>query len=299
MGIAIQARALIAATLLGATLAPFPVRAASEAVVLEPTMAWNVDWAANYCTLQRTFGTEEAPLLLRINSYQPGYAFEFFIAGEQTRPLGKRGSLAMTFGDHGPFDIEHPKLADSANFGPGFIFSENIHEADRTSGDEILPDQDKPMPVADPAFDAGLRSITLSSNGHSLELRTGPLAAALKAMRSCVDNMVASWGLDPAVQAGGNRMARPRDTARLAKRIQAFYPPAQARKGENGWLSLLAMIDATGKPTSCKIQLTYADSAFNDQPCKVVMDSHFEPALDARGQPVASFWRTTINYLLT
>jgi hypothetical protein len=52
-----------------------------------------------------------------------------------------------------------------------------------------------------------------------------------------------------------------------------------------------------GMPVSCAVRTGEADLAFERAACSTMMDySRFQPALDASGAPVASYFTTTIVY---
>lgn len=286
--------------LTGMATVPQSASAAPKPTVLEPNTAWNVNWNENFCTLQRVFGTGDQLLLLRMNSYEPGYRFEFFVTGPQIAAFVARDDITLQFGANAPLEVPFGQSAKTDSFGPAIIFGMDIRserpENSKDANSDDSEESGKPPVAADPAFDATLDGIMLTRHRQQIKLETHAMAGALKALRSCVDGMMSNWGLDPAVQSHLMRSAKPRNRRDMVRRIQAFYPLSQAVRGHQGRLSVFAIVDESGKPRSCNAQATYSDAAFSKQPCEIIMETQFEPALDAQGQPVASYFQTMIFY---
>jgi hypothetical protein len=60
------------------------------------------------------------------------------------------------------------------------------------------------------------------------------------------------------------------------------------------------MIATDGKPSSCDVQIEAPSPSFQKTACDVLMRyAKFEPALDAQGQPIASYFITGILYRLS
>lgn len=299
----IASMAAAAAMLTGMATVPQSASAAPKPTVLEPNTAWNVNWNENFCTLQRVFGTGDQLLLLRMNSYEPGYRFEFFVTGPQMAGFVAGDDITLQIGAHAPLELPSVQSAKTGSLGPGIIFSTDIRSGQQKNPEgrntDAAEESGKPPIVSDPPFDATLDGVTLARHGQQIKLETHAMAGALKALRSCVDGMMSNWGLDPAVQSHLMRTAKPANRRDMVRRIQAYYPLTQAMQGQQGRLSVIALVDVTGKPTSCNVQIAYSDPAFSKQPCEIIMETQFEPALDAQGKPVPSYYQTTINYSMS
>jgi TonB family protein len=119
----------------------------------------------------------------------------------------------------------------------------------------------------------------------------------MAAMRTCLDELLEHWGLDAAIQRTLSRSAHPVDQMGWARRVQASYPPELLRAGRSGVVNIRLIIGADGKPVSCMSNKDSPDRAFEEHACETTMRAaRFEPALDASGAPVASYFTTVIAY---
>ena len=70
------------------------------------------------------------------------------------------------------------------------------------------------------------------------------------------------------------------------------------RRGE-AFFRLLVLVDAAGAPTRCTAPEKTAEEVFKQAACGVIMQSaRFEPAIDAEGTPIASFYSMAMTYSL-
>jgi len=157
---------------------------------------------------------------------------------------------------------------------------------------------DGTAPVA-PPYDratelAAARGITALSltEGLSLPVRfeTGSLAPPIEVMQACTDDLVKFWGLDPDQHKTMTAVAvaNPVPGGVLPMGTIPFTEFAKFGGGAN---QVRLMIGADGKPTSCAIYQPTLDAALNDRICKMIVDkATFQPARDAAGQPMATYW---------
>lgn len=69
------------------------------------------------------------------------------------------------------------------------------------------------------------------------------------------------------------------------------------RQGKRAIVHFRLNVDAAGQPTACHIQQSTRPKAFDDAVCKAIMrNARFDPALDAEGQPVASYWLNSVVF---
>lgn len=261
-----------------------PVQAASREQVVTGTSKWVVDWRPQYCVVQRIFGSDGQSMYFQMNQYGPGDRFEFALTGKALRPFVNGDTVGVSFGKDGPPKEVRFQRADSDEYGPGMIFSTSYrvsaHEGD-TAATGMPADVDR---------------IILHRGKRRLVIGTGPLKGVMAAANKCASDLVSTWGLDPAVQATLSRNASAQDLGALAKAVQQHYPPALAGRGKQARVNIHALIGADGAVTDCSVQQSYNDPKFDGLACKEVQKFLFDPALDAQGNPVASYWNTTIIY---
>lgn len=73
----------------------------------------------------------------------------------------------------------------------------------------------------------------------------------------------------------------------------------QASRGQQGRVNVRLLVAATGRPTDCKVVRSYNEPAFDKLACeKLLRYGRFEPALDASGTAVPSYYATTVVWFI-
>ncbi|MFC0684383.1 energy transducer TonB [Novosphingobium clariflavum] len=257
---------------------------AEEPVELAPQTPWNVEWAENHCTLQRVFGPVDSPFSLRLNLYAPADNYEVLMVGKQLRPLHPAiaTTLVLDTGMRPPMRISRWQNPVSDNQEPAILLT---LERENTQAK-------RPQAVAVGAEFGRTTRLRLESDGKVIVLNTGPMAQVLNALDTCSIDLVAEWGLDPEIQKSLSRHVKIKGIDPLN------YPLNSMRKGSEARVSMHMLIDAEGKPTKCEIAQSYSTKLFEQEVCAKMLGTRFEPALDANGIPVASYFATTISFVL-
>ncbi|GAA0265421.1 hypothetical protein GCM10009127_00810 [Alteraurantiacibacter aestuarii] len=145
--------------------------------------------------------------------------------------------------------------------------------------------------AAELEFAAGINGIAFDEGLlRGFSLQTGSLRAPLEALQTCMDDLLVTWGLDYEKHRTMTRRAAPVGQAfewipRGTVGFQEFGAFGGARN------PFRVMIDAQGKPTSCTVHWPSLAERKNEAICKGIMENgSFTPALDADGQPMASYW---------
>lgn len=96
-------------------------------------------------------------------------------------------------------------------------------------------------------------------------------------------------GGGPGGGGGGGVAVRPRIVRQLSNRD---YPAAiQARWPRGGRIDARVRVEPNGRASACDVQRSYGDRAADDITCRLIMErAVFEPARDAQGRPVASWY---------
>lgn len=280
--------------------------ASAEEVVLQPTSAWTLDFADEKCSLVRDFGSlDKDGLGLRIDSYGSLTSFQISIIGDRvprTRNAFSLINFAFSPDQEKRRDLTaiHGQIAGYrfAQFEMTFIPLEQDWRGAFTPGwrltDETLAQAAKPK-AADPAFERTVDSIMVElRRGKEVRLNTGPMGPPMEAMRTCVDDLRKTWGLDPVEQRALTRKAHP--DADAVKNVMQDFPRDLLARGINGYLPLRVMVDAEGNATECVVQVPAAPEPFRKAACSN-LGTEFNPALDDSGQPVASFYQTAVVYM--
>jgi hypothetical protein len=275
----------------------------THSAVYEPSSKWVLDYAEERCTLARNFGSGAEVVFLRIDSFGSETGFRLTLAGKGVPQPGVpaiAGSYRLTSDpedrDVGMFlgTLGEDKLP-AASLAISFLPYTEIADGQRMSTVErqaYLLRRNRP----EPAFDARVDSIRIGfGKGRSIELHLENMAKPIEAMRACIDDLYKSWGMDPQAQRSLSRLAQPLPST--LKHVQKNYPDAALMRGVNAIVPVRLLIDANGAAKTCVVQSPDAPAEFKQAVCDN-LSGKFAPALDAAGEPVASMYNTTVQYLI-
>lgn len=279
--------------------------------VVEPSTPWGINYGTDSCRLSRIFGTGKARTLFYIEKYGISGNFTELMAGE---PLSRFGRLGAALRFSNGSGVEEPLAGQFEDFGPAFVSnSGNFFPKDliitrilkpKSQPDPASPtDADDSSKIAHPSLSPEmLHDITWveASRGRtSLRLATGPMDQPMAALEKCVDDLVSSWGVDPAQVRSARQDPRPLPETfkRVALTIQTSYPEAAIRARESATLSVRLVIDATGHVESCHILHITTATNFDNSACtEFQKHGRFTPAVGADGRPFKSIYTAAIVY---
>ena len=122
----------------------------------------------------------------------------------------------------------------------------------------------------------------------------GPLAALDK----CADDLLTSWGLDAEKHKNLRQEAKPMKSPGKWI-VSSDYPLDMLMAGQPALVNFRLNIGTDGIPVSCHIQTTTRPKEFDKAVCKSVMRrARFSPALDAQGQPIATYFQSAVRFQL-
>ncbi|MCJ2182015.1 hypothetical protein MTR62_04760 [Novosphingobium sp. 1949] len=268
---------------------------ASEPIALElqPSSSWNADWGQDRCTLLRTFGDGNGDVLLRIRSAAPGNVYHFELIGKALAPFKDlQGQALVRFGNEGDELARGTEFVALEGDRYALVFSSGVdfqqhrgHAPNATKAK--LGQEDWPLETDKLAR---VTSIAIREKERSLTLHSGSLVEALNALSICTDDLARSASVNPAPLATLSQRTRLSNGASIVP-----GPTDQKKLGRtNGSVDILAAIDETGKPLSCRSPVLTANKELLDAVCRSVMAAKFEPALDADGKRVADFYRVSV-----
>lgn len=280
---------------------------ARDVLRLQPSTRWVLDYAEENCRLARNFGEGKERVTLVIDQFAPGDWFRITLAGKPLRVnnMARLDKAKLRFGPHEPESEITAKVGTTEAGEPVLLVNGTLRlapltEEERAAAKAAAEDgrRFEPAPIG-PAREAAATWLELTkAMRRDVILETGPMAKPLAALRGCSWDTVKFWGLDVEQQKTLTR--KPRSTRSPMTWFNANdYPTSMIRDGYEGVVNFRLLIDAAGKPTSCKIQISTHPKAFDDAVCRAVMKrAEFEPALDAQGQPAPSYWVSTVHFRL-
>lgn len=284
-------RTLVALAAVPAVLAT-PARA--EPTVLKPQSPWNVNFGEDRCRLSRLFSDGSNEHLLYFEQHYPSRASGIAVAGRAFRHFDNRARTKVgTADDRAPVEAK-PYKGETERFGDTLIYSTlNLANGEEASD---LPGLQGSVPMLDTAFAQTAKYLSFRQGSREVRFETGPMGEAFKVLNQCSLSLIEAWGLDVEQHRTARRLPKWINDNEVARKIGQIYPSAAASKGEQGILRMRVIVDETGAPQDCVIiKATVADK-LESPACRLMQQARFEPALDAQGQPMRSYYATTVTY---
>ena len=288
-------------SLLGAAvmMLAFAARAAAQdALVLEPSSDWTLDYAEDSCALRRTFGTGESQTWLEIMQLTPGVSYRISVASSGL-PMSRRRAPAVRFLPEGAEAVYD--LAAYGDYGEGFegvaFYAAILPSApeDFAEVQSILPDK---------ALVANQASTTAIEVRRAFDppivLRTGSLLRPLEAMHACMEDLVSRWEIAAGGETSDSQPPVPRNMLGWAKPIMNFYPRGLVRFDGPSRILARVIVSPDGKPEKCRVIEPVVNDDYQERTCGVVLSrGEYEPARDLNGNPVRGLHVLSIVYVTT
>lgn len=272
-----------------------PVPAAGEEA-LEPASAWNATYEDGRCRLSRMFGADGQQHALVFEQTAPDSKFYMSVAGPAMAPINDGVPLRIGFGPDGPESDQIIVKERHPDFGAVVFLKdvdlEPVDPQDVPAGAGLAPTGAR----IDVAAAAPLRQVSLAQGKQSLIFRTGPLAATFGVLNDCTAHILSTWGIDPEGQRTAQRGTRLLDAQKVARAVQEKYPLQAVMESRGGVVGVAILVDQDGMPTECRITNDSGDRSLSDVACEQLMKARFDPALDASGKPMKSYWMTRVAY---
>ena len=263
---------------------------------LSPAARWSLDVEPDSCALARTFGSGPLQIVIQLEAFGPGDGMTFSMIGLPFDKYTRTGPLDLRFLPDGALSRIEPEAVRRIHvMSNGQPVSAILLYVDLAGRKKLHPGQELP-PLPDAVL-ARMNALSIDlGGGADYELQLGSMLTPIKALRGCVDNMVRRWGFDPAAGArpGGRPepLGHPGDWA-----TDNDYPADGLARGIESDVHFRLSIDPGGQVTECIIQDRFPAGGFAELTCKLVrVRARFRPALDASGNPVASYYVNNVRW---
>lgn len=287
--------------MIAAAVLASPAAAQDVAEIIEPSSRWNLNVGDSSCRAGRIFGEGSNRHVLIMDRLGPGDYFNLVVAGPAVERLKlNAGSNGLAFG-FGPDEAMQERslfLSTFPEFGAALTgtvaFADLSDDAagetdkDNAIGYRVSAEREKAIQWLDVR--------TKKSPGFRLE--TGSMGNIMAAMRQCTRDLMEQWGID--VERHESMIRTPKPLNDASDWVsEKDYTSAMIRRGDQGVVRFRLSIDAEGSPTQCHVQGGTAPEALNDYACKLLLRrARFDPALDKNGEPMESFYRASVRFLL-
>ena len=288
--------ALLSAAAMGLAGAVFPSVSvqAEEGLTLSPSSEWRFREYDDRCRASRTFGEGKNLTTLWIEQGGEETNYNLTLIGRPLRhPYG--GGVRIQFGDE-PETIRSYISAKSSKDRPvlrmyGVTLVQPQLEKDK---DSAAPD----ISIDAERLDAIDTLRMRTSIVEPLQLQIGSMSEPYAFLNICGAKLSVllseaarplSKEASPPVAIDSDEWLRSRD-----------YPPYLVQAGMGGKLTARLTVNKAGKASSCYVIETNKPQLFDDAVCLGLMRrARFEPARDASGDPVASYFFYAVTFEVT
>lgn len=269
---------------------------ATTPAIYPASSPWNLHYADDSCLLVRGFGTGQTKALLRFEKTAPSERFSLTLLGGPLRlNSGLTRRISLTFGPGGTPDTREGAPVGDMMIGEVktplvIVESASLYGQPPASVLEEV--------ARSPAAEAKITQLLVALRGGSeFILKLGPMDKPMAALRTCTDNLVKGWGLDPDVQKSLRSspvpLKSPGDWLRSGD-----YPAVMLSSGKSAVVRFRLIVDASGGVTGCSIPSSTKGEEFGKTTCNVLVKrARFTPAVDAGGKPVASYYVNSVTWL--
>lgn len=254
--------------------------AGQPVAALQPASKWTIDYADDYCTVGRAYGSSEKPVVLGIEADVMGHGVQ--VAFIDSRINGKFESRAI----HVQFAPEGvPITFDGGTLPVGQKGVQKlVFHLDETG---ILRLKDATWLAAD------------VRKNSPVALDVAGVPAALAALEKCRVDLVSSWGMNPTEQA---RLEIPaKIDGKNIRRLftSSDYPSVAIRDNQQGTTRVRIIVDADGRVSQCVVTHSSGSVALDATTCRVIKErAHYVPARDHSGRPMTSIDTSEIHWVL-
>ncbi len=308
---------LVAALAVGTMItAPISTQAQDESLgTFEMSGPWSLEYGDDYCQLAANFSKGEDEIALAMERNQAENQVRLILVSDAIRTFRAAEEIGYRFmpndSDRRARYIKSETPDGRAYFNLGTIWigpdpMAMFNSGDGAQGAGPPPPSDGAAPtefVLPPysrEFEAEYaRNVTGIRFSEGLlagfVIDTGSLRGPIRALQGCMDDLLREWGLDHEKHQTMSRRAVPAEPAYewIPRNVVGWQDFGLFGGARNPFR---VMIDAEGNPTSCHVHWQSLSDRQNEQICDGIMgNGRFTPALDAAGQPMASYW--TVNYV--
>jgi hypothetical protein len=272
------------AVVTGASFAAGPVAA-------QPSAEWQYAESAESCRASRSFDTPAGITTLQLRSFGPGSAVVVTVAGPEIASEPNAARMVELGWDGEGFDRHQVGVLGSF----GGVPSVSLLAAHRSVASFAFFFEERAVQVS--PLNLAAETMQLRVVGYApKEIPVGSLSEPLRRLEECEARLMEawSWGRDYA-----QRVATPpvmRDPQSWFYKA-IVYPAVPNLNRISSLLQLRLKVDARGRVAECVVQSSPGSSQFGEKNCTGLRrQARFDPALDAQGQPVESYFQMSITF---
>ncbi|WP_390547292.1 energy transducer TonB [Qipengyuania sp. MTN3-11] len=317
------------------------VPGATPVAIHQAQAAWVIDYADDRCRIIRTFSRDGRKSVFYLESTSPNDGFRWLIAGDAVRQFNEGepfeiqfgpgfesmqgiSAAGLSLGDYGmavrgtgfrfdaertarifaKLDEEDRERSIKANLETG-EWLESDAVAVRAALARIDPADPEPQDspeTSDVISGAQIEWIELNSpEGGRHRLETGNFGPVMQAMKTCIDDLVTSWGLDVTQVRNQTKSPEWLNQDRIVSRIVENYPSRAVLRGQQAEFKIRVIVEPDGDVESCTLTALVGPEGdgFKSPACgEIRLWAKFAPAQGADGRPIKSFYQSTVRYVI-
>lgn len=271
--------------------------AKADVIDLPPRSDWTVDYAEDSCALQRDFGSEGEVVHLEFRQFAPDTRMQVLVASPDYALRNVQFVPSVRYSTDGEPHVPQWMLRLAY---PGGVRGVQFDDTLRASDDpqRLEANQSQWRGEARVAREQAIEWIEVSDVfRRDFRLVTGRMHAPMEALRTCLDELLTHWGIDAAAHRTLSRPAQAVNFEQLVSAVREAYPREMRGTRDHTRLRIRLDVSAEGRATGCHLQHTLGADGFEQAACAALLENaRFSPALDATGNPIASYFLQTIYY---
>ncbi len=255
-------------------------------VSLQPFGKWQADYGIEECRVIRSFGDPKNPTTFQMEKYDPDNdaAPSLSIASSDLKKISRPIKVSISVDNQNIPNVADGIIISTGADGPNILYIQEAAAFDRMLNADI---ENNRQTIAH--FDSGNTHLTIS---------LGNMAGPLKALSSCMDDLMRSWGFDPKQQHSLQKKPEP-ITSPATWFSPQDYPQSLSINSKTGGVFVRLNVSETGDITQCHVMKSGGDEQFKNITCDVARKKgRFRPAISNEGKAVASYAQIRVLWRL-
>lgn len=284
-------RSLLASICVAVACGTAHAAVAEDGLVLAPSSDWRFREYDDRCRASRVFGEGEDRTTLWIEQGGDEQSYNITLIGRPLRhPYG--GGIRIRFGDE-PEIIRSYLTAKSSRDRPVLMmYGVRIVQPSIERGEQ---DASPEIDISDERAQAIDRLRLRTSIVEPIELELGPMGIPFRFLADCGEKLsvlLTEAGRALTREASAPVAIDPEDWVQ-----DRDYPRYLVRAEMQGRIMARITVNKSGAPSSCFVVESNKPQLFDDAVCLALMRrARFEPARNARGEPVASYYFYRVSF---
>ncbi|MFN2099256.1 energy transducer TonB [Altererythrobacter sp. MF3-039] len=281
----------LAASLLAfASLATSAYAKDAEPLVFEPDSQWIGRYEIDHCAFVRKFKRGDETLQLEFRQYAPGRLIDIILVASDLKATG--WDLKLRFDPHQTVIEDVSSYKIRSELGQDGIYATTHFAAGIDT--ETFTEEDLL------SWARSVRALHVENAFRKdLRIETGSLEEMRLIMNHCLADLLVEWGLDKDRHIDLQRSAQITNFEQLNARMGRSYPIKALNRGKHGPVRIRVKINRNGIASDCIALASITYDALSERACKTLVKyGEFEPAIDATGVAIDSYYLQSISYFV-